>query len=618
MATTKKYLTRIPNGGFNRAFLPHASKPEEFHDLLQFRPLVGGLQQTAPIVQKQALSLLNGEAATSQTVYLDQVWTANGIDYLLIGENYARLISPSNLATQAIVPVFINATGPTANTVWSQALMTGFNLTDFANVNDTYTVTVDSTSTIKWRLNTGAWTSGVPIAATVPIASGLVLHFMVDSGYTGFTVGATWAWQRVTAFAPFGMTTAGTTSVNYLSDVYISNLGINATVYRFRDGHIDEVGYQGPTYGKYVAVFANHLVVAGFNAGTGNQVFTVSWSHLNDPDQFFPTSNNEADSYLIPYSGKVDMLKFGITGMQPMYSSLYIYTPDAMYKMDYVGLPDVMQTVLVWDKVGSYFPFGLVATKQGHYFISRDNFYSFIGFRPKAIGEAVREKFFSEVVNSSDPYFEYTTGYYDVYKQEVIWTYYTKVGANYQAKQVVYMEKYDRWYFRNLPSSGSGATDLTAMTPIYGDTSRFLYGGDGFLYSDYNNELITTIATDFSGFVPAYTAPYAETNDLYYQDIYFQKEADTLYIDAGWYTSVSGVQAGVSARQLLSAGVTYANANQLWTMSTPEGRVGLPKPSTHGRILRFQFSFVPAAGACPIGCMLNAWGDNNYERSAER
>lgn len=633
MATTKKYFTRVPNGGFNRAFESHMHKPEEAFDLLQLRPVVGAMKQLPLILLKQAYSLLAGESGVTPTHFLDLVFEPTAVfAYLMLNESNARYISVSNLSTQTLIPTVLNIAVPQRTDIHGQCLLGGYNATDFSATNDQIDVQiVTDDHHFQWRRNGGSWSSALLVTGVTNIGThGLQVFFMVDSNFVGYTIGDTWSWRRVDNI-PYDASVASTEYFKYSSTMFLTDQyfgGIGRNIMRVRDGFITTVGYVR-TYGKYVAVYANHLIVGQGAMGVYDAIagvvdgyvpattpYNLMWSQLNDPDQFFGTDNNEADSYLVPYNSYPDFAWLGITGMELLGGYLYIYLPDAMYYMTYVGLPQVMQVLPAWGFVGSIFPSGLVNTKRGHYFISRDNFYFFIGLRPNPIGEPVREKFFAEIVPPTDAYWQRTFGFYDNVLQEVVWTYWTKSGSTYQARQVVFMEKYNRWYFRNVPSADSGSTNLTTICRTFVDQTRLMYGGLGNQYMDFLPADSGTPETDLVGSPNAYTAPMIETNDLYYQDIYVQKEADGMYIDAGWASGIDGVKLSTAQRQQLNADVSYTDGAALWTPSLPEGKLGTPR--VNGRILRFRFTFMVTSGQWPQGAKLSAWGDMVYNKGAER
>ena len=630
MASSKQVYTRIPNGGFNRSVEPHALKPDEWYDILNFRPEVGAMKQTAPIVQKQALTLLTDEAAVSQTKFLDIVRDASSnLKYLLVNHVTARHITPTTLSTQTLIPCVLQTAVPNNATVYGQCLLYGINATDFAAAADNIEITVQAGgATFKWRRNGGSWSSALAMGPAVAVgANGLYAAFME---LTGYTVADTWKWTRMTS-VPYDAAVTSTkdfpySSASYMTDIYLGGIGRN--VMRVRNGFITSVGYRR-AYGKYVVIFENHLVIAHYaggvySAGTGvadayvatTTPFNLGWSHLSDPDQFFSTLANEADEYTIPYNSSPDGVNFGITGMALLNGSNWIYVSDAIAEQIYLGLPNVMQTKVKFNGVGCAFPSGLVNTKRGHYFISKDNFYFFDGIQPQAIGEPVRKKFFGEVVPPTDANYEKLYGFYDSSRQEVSWTYWTLVGTYYQVKQVVFQEKYNRWYFRNLPGIDTAATNLTVCSRIYNTPDKLAFGGSGFLYFEYDTTetLANTVydAVSVAG-ATTYTQPLLVTPDLFYEDLFYSKEADGLFLDAGWLSGVTGVTISHSIRKLIVDTVTMTDCTQLWISTLGATASGVPRVG--GRVFRFQFKFT---GTKPLSCILAGWGDRVYKKDAER
>lgn len=604
------YYTRIPNGGVDRIGAPHVTSPDAFYDLLQFRPLVGRLEQFAPIISKLSLSTLASETA-STVRYIDIARTAAAaLRYLVVNEQTARYVT-TDLVTQTLVPAITQIKVPNNTTVYGQALLYGYNSTDFAAINDDFEVEIQTTTTFRWRKNGGAWTSGVTIGRDVPLGgNGLKVDFLETTGYT---VGDLWQWER-TETLPYSASIASTKNFAYSpapynTDVYLGGIGRN--IMRVRDGFITSTGYKR-VYGKHVVVFQNHLVVSQFVEGTYHAVsgvqdnfvaattpFKLGWSDLNNPDAFFSTSVNEAGTYNIPYNTYPEQVNYGITGLGKLQQTLWIYTADGISSMDYVGLPNVMQ-ILPRFNVGNIYHNGLVTTPTGHYFIGRTNFYFFDGVQPRAIGNEVYEKFFGEVLplDPSDNDSESVFGYYDQFRGEVSWIYWTSSG---QGKMIVYSEKFGRWTFRNLPYETSNKPRVCGR--VYNSTSRSLFGGVGKVNFEYvSGESLSDILLDnqASG---GYTQPLVETNDLFYRDLYTQKETDSFFLDASWSSGTTGVVMTHAIRALISTAVAFVTGGT-WTGVTTTTMLSAPRKA--GRVFRFRFVFT---GSKPVGCVLNGWGD---------
>ena len=626
MPSTKQSTTHVQTGGFNQEALSHASDPNDWWDLLNLQPDNGGLVQTPPLIAKQSLTALTGES-DSPVRFITLASNQNSsLRYLVLTEANARYVDPTALSTQTLIPFVVQSAVPNNTTENGQVLLYNLNNTDFAAASDTIDIQIVSGTTAKYRRNGGSWSADFTIAGEVVLNGGTGLR----AGFsilTGFTAGQQWTWTRVAAVYVGTYPTYGVQAAIYRKDIYFA--GYDRQVMRVRDGFVSSVGYKR-VYGKYVAVFYGHLVVAQYaeaiyNAISGqvdNYVATttpwqLAWSDLNDPDNFFPTLNNEADSFIVPANAAIDNTQPGVTGLVPYYNQLYVFLSDEMYVMNYVGLPNVMQIECMGTGVGSYFQNGVVSTNRGIFFISRDNFCRFDGAGVKKIGYKASRKFFDEVCPASDPRNQKLYGLYDADKAEVMWTYWILQNTGvYQCRQVIYQIDFDRFYFRNLPSISTSITaDIRAMGKYYQAFQRMIYGGNQQLYVDYKTGLETLAnsvndAVDAAG-ATSYTQPYAETVDSFYGDLFHVKESDTIMVDAA-YESANGVEVSYSARALTAAARTFTALSRLWTSTIPEGVLSLPRVAA--RVIAFRFKF---SGTKPVGGQLNAWQDFIYGKGRD-
>jgi len=649
MASTGVYNNRIPNGGFNRSALPQAAGDNSWYDLLNMRPLVGGLVQTPPLALLGSLSLLSGESTNTRIHYMDLVQVSGDSipQYLVVNESNARFIAPTNISAQTRLTCVVQTAVPNDTTGVGYAVLSGINTSDFSSDGDYITIEITGAAQFTWSKNGG---SGTAVNITAPDmgfgSHGLVVSFFA---ITGFNNGDTWVWTRE-SLIPYSA--AETTCANFgyqpaifQTDLYLA--GISRNVMRVRSGIIESVGFNR-IYGKYANVFCNHLVIGQFAQGIYDPVngvvdsfnptstpYTVGWSDLNDPDNFVPeepTDDNEADSYQLPYSSYPDAVNYGITGMAQLYGTLYIYLPDAIYQMQYVGLPAVMQILPRFQGTGCYYPNTLVLAKRGHYFIGRDNVYYFNGLIPTPVGEPVRTKLFSELPLIGSSFFDQTFGYYNVDEQEVVFTYWTPVvisgSTYYQARQAIYMEKYSRWYFRNLPGGQYGASgDVMCSCRWYPGTGAgvnpvprpLLYGYKQEIYGDYSPNINGTPIVDLvnnSG--GAYTFPYAETNDFFYNSLLYKKDATNLFVDTTWTgSSVTSMIASGSVRNTLSAAVNYTALAANNSGNPEQGVTPLRGPLTGGRFFRYNFQWQNNSSAAPLGAVLNSWSDGYYGQNRQ-
>jgi hypothetical protein len=622
--------SHIITGGFDRTNLPHASDQNTWYDLLNLRPANGALHQTPVLVTKQTMAQFAAEGA-SQTRYIGLSQNAAGSMRYLVGtEKNLRYLDPDALSTQAVIPCVLQTQIPVNTDVTGQVLLYGINATDFAADTDHIDIVIEAGgTTFKWRRNAAAYTTAVPIAATVTLgANGLIAAFV--SPTSTYTAADTWIWTRTTF--PYAATypTHQVRAASYKKDVYLA--GYDRQILRVRNDFATSVGYQR-IFGKYVSVFYNHLVVSQFAQGTysGGAIvdgysatttpWQVSWSDRDNPDLFYATSLNEADTFDIPSNGSINSTIQGITGQAPLNNVLAIYLPDDIYIMNYVGLPNVMQIDRFSGAgVGSIFQNGVVNTPVGHFFIARDNIYRFDGQQLQKVGFPVKDKLFGEFLTPSDSKFQQLYGYYDADKAEVVWHYWIAQGSYYQAKQVIYQLDEGRWYFRNVPSSDS-STDVRCATSLYKYYGRQIYGAYQALLVDYlvnvdsaSTSVKDTVISSFGVAITSYAQPYAESQDILDGDIYSVKTKTSLYIDAS-YTSASAdyVTAYFQARNFISTARVMDALTQNWTPLIAERKLSLPQNS--GNVSRFGFKFV---GTKPLDCVLNGWADFTYSKKSEQ
>ena len=230
----------------------------------------------------------------------------------------------------------------------------------FEHMGDTFEVTIDGDATFSWSINGGAATAGVPIAAKVTVGSYYDLYFQPDDlqQFVGYNIGDHWKWERHDSTNGVGTNVYGyNTYVRIASTLFF--IGTSGRVYRTEIGTANyrarTVGYS-PIYGSYLAVFYNHLVVGNFSqTGWTNNTLYVGWSDLNNYDLFFPTASNEADLKQL-----TDSREAIITGVQLFNNNCYVATPSELYRIDYVGLPNVFEFVRISQTAGGYLSIGVL------------------------------------------------------------------------------------------------------------------------------------------------------------------------------------------------------------------------------------------------------------------
>jgi hypothetical protein len=620
MSSQFQPITRVTSDGFDQSTQRHLTKPTTCWQLYNMRAEIGRLEQTPWLELYQALSTLAGEASGYVNLIRQFYYRASTASYLALTSNTARAINQATPATQTLIPAVLQVQKPSNATVTGECLLYGHNTTDFSADGDYIVVAIHTDgSHFRWNRNGGAWSGDLVISAAVAIgANGLYVSFQgagATTDFTNFNVGDTWKWQR---YDKYTSTTCGGSGgpLNtdaYNNDIYTGGTGLNRNILRVRDAFATSVGYSR-VFGYHVAVFQNHLFVSRYQYGTytGSDVADhdtasvtnqLAWSHLNNPDQFFSTNINEADSYTFPQQRYFENANLGIMGLAVWRSLLYVFLADSISTIQYVGLPNVMQIQPLNSSVGSIFQNGVIRTPNGVYFIGRGDVYVIKAFEPESIGQKIRNQLFTDI----NPYLlanpnsaQNLYGHYHPYAKEVIWTYYYYDANNYVLqRQVVFDEVTGDWHFRNIPNSTttngqSYSSDNYCACPKAGSLTQSLWG--------YKQQLMQDQAAGAnSGAIPdtvnnagaaTYVQPFFETPFLPYNDDPFHvKQSSGLFIDAGWTSGTNITVSSAASDMIGTAAATMTQLAQVWTpMISPEVRLSLPRAAFRTQALRFQFT----------------------------
>jgi hypothetical protein len=607
MPSTHQTLIRMVSRGFNQATQRHLVETDSAWDLLNLHPVNGRLEQTPWLYLHTTLD--TSYFTVSSPVRLLRLVNSplyGGLQYFVITESNPGYIDIFS-GNQFPLPVVLQTAKPANDTITGQCLLYGIKPTNFGVAFSTVDVKIDSGTTFQYRFDSGGWSASITIQPSYQIhASGLTVAFQGQgdiTDYTGYTIGNTWSWG--VSSLPVPTSPASTSNFAFSSDVYGNDVyigGVRRNILRLRNDMVTSVGYS-KVFGMHVAVFFGHLFVSHFaQAGTSindpydsaTTPFTIGWSHLNNPDQFFSTLINEADSKLLPQQQFSDLTNLGITGLAPWRSLLFVFLADSIWNFQYVGLPNVMQASQLNSNIGSIFRSGVIRTPQAIYFVGRNDFYKIDEFEPAPIGRKVRNKFFTEICPIDDPNFQRTFGFYNSKAKEVVWTYWIKVPGGYQVRQVVYNEQTDDWYFRNMPCAASGLSDPYCGTEMYNTYGQAIYGYTQVLYADQPDGVTTgALADTYSPIVGtgAYTEPYFETPYLNYGNYFNIKQSDSLYIDASILSTSGKIRVHQSPQAYVGNGnVSMTALGQYWVSTLSDQRLSLPRQAFRSNAYKFQFT----------------------------
>jgi len=632
MPSTTQPIPVFPEGGINRATARHRVPLGEWWDVQNMRFHRGRMEQTRQIGVAAGLTTLNSVVPNTPIRLMMPTRTvSNAVRYLILDQQTARYANPDGWA-QTAIPCVLQTKIPDNETINGECLLYGHNVTDFSTAGDKITVEIQTTTTFRWRRNAGTWTSSITVGPEVALGvNGLKVSFQDDAG---FVAGNLWEWTRQVA-TPY--TGADSSTFNfpfdttlYDKDVYLG--GVERNVMRVRDNFITSVGYVR-AYGKYVRLFNNHLVVGHYSRGAFSGVtgvvdssesstpYTVGWSHLGNPDQFFSTDINEADEYQIPQNEQHEDNNLGITGMEIWAGRLFVFTSDAVTLMSYVGLPTVMQFEHSGPAIGSIFQAGVIKTSLGIYFIARDNVYLFNGSMPQPIGTKVKDRFYAALPRKTDSYYQRTYAFYNPDTKEVGWVYFQQIDTGvYQPTAMILNEETGEWYFRNLPvDTGSDGLPLCAA-PAYDDNDSMIWGRTAEVLQDITPGVNTGAVKDLAlADSEKFTAPQLTTGLIAFDDPFYRKEINTLFLDG--YGQIAGggdiaVKVEYAVQNFAENGdVTWVALARKWTNAVKEGRLTELIKAFGYLSLRFTFENEADTTTAVYDCKLNIWQPFIYRGS---
>ncbi|MBP7687781.1 MAG: hypothetical protein KA765_07735 [Thermoflexales bacterium] len=195
-------------------------------------------------------------------------------------------------------------------------------------------------------------------------------------------------------FAQFGNTTV---AVQKADRPQYSNSGA-----QFAD-----IAFSGPKYAPKSALVetAQGFVVMADCNDTGASLGTSFGDQANrwwcsaqfDYTDWTPAASTQcASGLLVDSPGK-------ITGLKRLGAALVAYKDTSLYVGTYVGPPAIWQWTMAPGEAGTASNESVVDIGDAHLFVGKSDFYKFDGSRPVAIGDGMREWFFSEL-NASYSY----------------------------------------------------------------------------------------------------------------------------------------------------------------------------------------------------------------------
>lgn len=549
---------KLPLTGMNQAVAGLQREQAPF-DVENFRPGLDGMHQTDLIVK--GFDLTPEDSIASRVKYIGSFRTVTGaLRYLVMTEDDIRTVTPLNTANQIKLGAVRQIRAPITDSEHRFAAL-GLDMVDSMPLGSVLNIEVTGSDEITWTLSrtSGVVTSdtAVPSLVTSLESGGATFGTVYFLASDGFNVGDLWSWQ---SFPSHGVgeenvpiQTASYRGLLYFIDTERRVLTLGSSETGGAD-YVTSVG-MNQVFGKYLSIFQDHLVIGQYSPSarlTGFQTdisdslnpdpYLVAWSHLNDFNQFEHVAalGDEAGSFRVQ-TGKTETTNvLGITGMATWGEYLYIYTPDTIYEMTYVGLPAVMVTKPRF-QFGNIFSYGLVDTPFGHFFIGESNFFQFDGSTPRRIGTPIVSKFFSELPETSDSKYNELYGYYDEDREEVNWVYFKdKSNGLYQTRKLTYQIQQDSWFFQNLPEIYCVGKNLNVKY-------KQLYGAFDTIYKDSEDIWLEDIIKDELVSENNYdlTSPSIEWHWNDFRDPFFTKKLSQVMFNLSY---VSGIEIATYAK----------------------------------------------------------------------
>lgn len=365
---------------------------------------------------------------------------------------------------------------------------------------------------------------------------------------------------------------------------------------------VKAIGGDAPA-GRYVEVFFDHLVVGAPLYKGEKLLHGIRWSHLYDFTNFKPDTHTEADLYICSDYQRDTDASWGVTGLRKMGNECYIYTPHAVFRMQYTGLPRIVRVDPVVTDHGNGLMYGVASIGNLHFFVDiyEKTFFAFNGQSLEDVGLPIKDYFFSDV-NSDFALQQRTWCYVNKEFKEVVWVYVSTASSGEFDKAVAFNYREKKWTVRPVENIHSycGATglartckELTGKISDYAGTAGSL-GDSGKsvkeLWGGANTRvLVEATSTDPTTQLLYVATPSLETGDYIYDSVQNVKEVDSVNVQAA-YSACKGVEVELSTRKLVDGAVTFEKVGT-WTPALTQERLTFKGRS--GKVLRWRFNPLP-------------------------
>jgi hypothetical protein len=338
----------------------------------------------------------------------------------------------SKSAARTISNVALTSNVATITTASAHKYSTGDSVTVDASNNvfdGTYVITATPTATTFTYAKVNANITSAAATGTV-----------IAPNYTSI-----YRWQFI-QFGNYAIATNGSEKVQYYdvtSSSYFGDLAATAPV------------------AKFVTVVRDFVVCA--NIGAGTNPARVTWSDINDSQDWTAGAASQSDFQELPDGGDITGIVGGEFGI--------VFLEKAIVRMSYIGSPLFFQFDTISRNVGCI-EGGSVAQYSGvTYFLADDGFYSCNGQQVTPIGAEKIDRFFFNNANIGD--IDSISSSIDPERNLVIWNYTNVSGAR---ELLIYNFQTQKWcsadtdvdYLGTLATTG---TSLEGIDTAYNTTA---------------------------------------------------------------------------------------------------------------------------------------------------
>jgi len=365
---------------------------------------------------------------------------------------------------------------------------------------------------------------------------------------------------------------------------------------------------------RYISHYFDHLILGWVNYNGQVMPERMLWSDLYNINRWDPARNNEADHWDFAEDATGKESKHGLTGMEKIGDTLFIYTPTSIRPVRYVGLPKVFQVgENLTGGIGNGLPYTIVRAGNRHFFFDSNEglFFEFDGSSVSPIGGPVMT-YLQENATTDPDLLARTWAYHRPEFYEVAWVFCSRTSTGNFDLSVVYNYRAKSWFttsVENVHCFGGGirrSISIAETADAYQDLevaiedladgvslTRLFGSADGAILREATSD-------DAKTSLLQQDTPVLVTKDFHFGTMQEVKEIDTITPHVGYDGKL---EARYATRDYVDQDVTFSPST-VWDPVSEFGR--LTDLRIAGRLLRFKFqpqasgSTLTSTTNCPI------------------